>query len=855
MALEQAGVDLQARGFKQYIANLEAIEKQQREVFDQEFQGTTKSFSQVQKAAKDYQRQLQSLEKQYNQAVAQENKFGKATTQTASGVSSLNAAFGQLAIGVFTQQTAQAVIEATRMAAAFQGQTQALTNLAASYGQSGDEIRQAITRAADGVLSQTKIIDVALQGTQLQVAKTPEEFERLTAALIRIGQARGVGGQAAVERGFLGIGKRETELLDELGITTRQINTEMEKLAERDFGKTAGGLSTAQREALFVEAAITVAEQAAERFGDSTVEAARGFERVTAEAENLELVLGTALLPTTSEFGNLLADALITAQQLTALVAGGAAGIGSILQDISPAANVGDLFEQFRGGEITLAEFLFGTGEPQEDKSLDQILRDAGEAGNEVFKNIARAQGITFPEDIADEATESIEENTEAAKENEAQIKTLQAAIRQAEQLELSFARAAEDAARRLGRQQAKLGRDQLKDRLELLDDQAKEFDKFQQDEIESVQEAQEELSDAQQKAAKEQIQDQDKLFRELRQARDRFNLDTIQSQRRFQLQDRRLRASGDILALQELREDFALQQLENKENFDLQQGQRKDDAKSQEQIANEQRQEQIKQLEQQVNDLQGGLDQRRTEFLAAQEEELNALLVAQAEQRQSLQESYLEQQEDARINQQRQIEDLGRALATQEGITAEGTLAIAGEIEKIFGQEGVADTIFAGFTARTESEFQTLFDSVEEIINKSGEELKKVEEEIRLPVIFKDDSAPKLPVIFRAGGSGSREIQGGLGASSGAPSFADGGIVPGARGSPQLIQAHGGETVLPTHRMSAPLIPSQTINLQMGGGFEITGGEAAGEAVVRAAVEEMTDNVVEAVKRLTRRI
>ena len=36
---------------------------------------------------------------------------------------------------------------------------------------------------------------------------------------------------------------------------------------------------------------------------------------------------------------------------------------------------------------------------------------------------------------------------------------------------------------------------------------------------------------------------------------------------------------------------------------------------------------------------------------------------------------------------------------------------------------------------------------------------------------------------------------------TNGVPSFGDGGTVPGSIGSPQLIMAHGGETVLPTHK------------------------------------------------------
>lgn len=812
--LEPAGVDLQARGFKQYIDRLQKIDKQQQEIFGAQPKGIKRSFSRAEKAAKDYESQIkrtQQIQRSFNQIL------------------------GQLAFGVLTKETAEFVLQSAQMAAAFRGQREALTNLAASYGQSGNEIRQAITRAADGVLSQTRIIDVALQGTQLQVARTPEEFERLTAALIRIGQARGIGGQAAVERGFLGIGKRETELLDELGITTRQINNEMDKLAKQRFDATVGSLSNAQREALFVEAAITVAEEAAARFGNSSVEAAASFERMNAEAENLKLVFGEAVLPTTSQFSNLLTDAAIAAQQLLAFISAGAAGFGVILDRLGVTVNIFERLQQLGKGEIGLGEAItgFDPGEFVEGiGNIDEVLDEAAQTSLERFKDIARAQGAAFPEDIANEATNSIIENTEALEQNEELLKSLQSAILQAEQLELSFARAAEDAARRLARQQAKLARDQFKDRIDLLNDQAKEFDQFQKDELKSVQEAEAELNEAREKAGKERLREQNKLHRELRQARDRFNLDAIQSQRRFDLQDRRLRAAGDILALQELREDFALQQQEAKENFNLQNKQRKEDAKEQQAVANENRQERIAELEQELADLQSGLDQRRAEFLAAQQEEFNNLKAAQAEQRLALQESYLEQQEDARINQQRQLEDLGRSLAAQEDLTAEGAAKIAEELEKIFGIEGAADTILSGFTTRSESEFRDLFNNIEEIIKATSESLD----------------------TFGAGATG------GLGANPSlqlgqTPSFHQGGVVPGPRGSEQVIRALGGETVLPTHQMNAPIVPSQNLNVNMSGGFNITGAEGVSARVKQEAITEMTEAFEIAVRRLGRRI
>ena len=112
--------------------------------------------------------------------------------------------------------------------------------------------------------------------------------------------------------------------------------------------------------------------------------------------------------------------------------------------------------------------------------------------------------------------------------------------------------------------------------------------------------------------------------------------------------------------------------------------------------------------------------------------------------------------------------------------------------------------------------------------------------------------SEAKVPVPSMGIGAttGSRRI-GGL------SEFDHGGIVPGPVGSPQIARVHGGETVLPTHKsfaMTAPVVPSQNLDVTMGGGFNITGGEQAGEAAVQAAVTEMTDNFRIAVRRLARR-
>jgi hypothetical protein len=93
-----------------------------------------------------------------------------------------------------------------------------------------------------------------------------------------------------------------------------------------------------------------------------------------------------------------------------------------------------------------------------------------------------------------------------------------------------------------------------------------------------------------------------------------------------------------------------------------------------------------------------------------------------------------------------------------------------------------------------------------------------------------------------------------------GIPAFQKGGIVdgPGPIGSPQIVQAHKGETFIPTHQqsftMAAPVIPSQSLDVSMSGGFNITGDGQANDEILQAASQEMTENFKIAIRRLARR-
>jgi hypothetical protein len=353
----------------------------------------------------------------------------------------------------------------------------------------------------------------------------------------------------------------------------------MEKLAQINFGQSLNQLSQLQKDSLFTEAALKIANQSAENIGESAGKAAESFERLSATSKNLALATGTAFSDVGSFIADRLTAAATTAGQLFAFVGAGIAGIGNLIGQLEE--NAGRLNQA-----ISEKGLLGGLGEAFTNADLiDFDIFEAADAATEKFKDAAAALGATFGDTTAEakENTAATEENAAAVQKN---IEARQKFAREAEKIALNFARAQEDAGRKLARSQEKLDRDQAKARDKLFLKQQKELDKLEADTNADRGKAQEDAAKKEAKAradaAQTQQNDQQKLFRQLKQAEDRFNLDRLQSARRFQLSDRRLRAEGDILGLQQLREDFALSEQEQKENFGLQQDQARDSAADQ---------------------------------------------------------------------------------------------------------------------------------------------------------------------------------------------------------------------------------------------------------------------------------
>jgi hypothetical protein len=660
------------------------------------------------------------------------------------------------------------------------------------------------------------------------------------------------------------------------------VNNEIERLAQADFGKARSQLTEAQKQATFLKAALNIAGEAAATIGDEAGEAQAAFDRLTASATDFKTELGVAVSDLNQALG------------ITDFITGQIVEATQSLQFARGTSPTADIDKQIEATEIGIKDLEASIERIQDTQkggilgalfgaSVEEDARVIGELEKRIGLFEQRLEDLNLQKaaedqkkfgDNTDDTSDAIETSAEA-------IKAYESALKQAQSLQLSFAREGEDAARKLARanedlalkqqranediarkqQQsvAKLEKRQKKDRDKLLADQIKQLDKFDTDSRKQIAKAEADIRKARKEAGEQRKRDERKLQDDLQRARDRFNLSRLQSERRFNLQESRLRAEGDIIGLKELREDFALTQQEEKENFDFSE---KEQVKS----GKEQLKEQDRASKGKINDLKSNLETQRAELLASFDEQLKdqqaAQLEAIAEQRIGFEEAATEraialqrqeddrvkalarEEEDRRISQRRQLEDLGIALAEQKDITAQGVNAIAEEMERVFGIEGAANNIISGFSERTRSEFEDLFEDVENII-KEAETIPK-----------KD-----IPLVTLTGGGTSGGSFGQRrGTSAGIPAFDDGGVVtgPGPIGSPQPVMAHIGETFIPTHKqsfqMATPVIPSQNLNVNMSGGFNITGDGQADEAILQAAAVEMTENFRIAVARLARR-
>lgn len=169
---------------------------------------------------------------------------------------------------IVTAATGFIVKELGTQAAQYEGLRRGAEALARANGTTWTQILAAVRRGTRGTVSELEALRLVNNAVLLGVAKTPEEFEKLTDAGFRLGAAVGRTATEAFEDLALGIGRQSKLILDNLGIQVRA--EEANERFAASLGKTAAELDDEQRSLAFRAAAFQAIDAALEKLGDTT---------------------------------------------------------------------------------------------------------------------------------------------------------------------------------------------------------------------------------------------------------------------------------------------------------------------------------------------------------------------------------------------------------------------------------------------------------------------------------------------------------------------------------------------------------------------------------------------------------
>lgn len=173
-------------------------------------------------------------------------------------------------------------------------------------------------------------------------------------------------------------------------------------------------------------------------------------------------------------------------------------------------------------------------------------------------------------------------------------------------------------------------------------------------------------------------------------------------------------------------------------------------------------------------------------------------------------------------------VKGLGLLLATPMVMPA---IVVAAAIASIFSVKKAVDSVRGAIQAMSNQAkaAENLVKgqlAVSKSLNKSVNQGK-----IDLATLYKTQQSLGLPSTV------SKQNIGGM--TTYLPTFDTGGVVPGPKGSPQMVMAHAGETILPTHKKQSGI--GSTINLNVNVGM-YAGSEMEKRKIAKALYQSLQD-------------
>jgi hypothetical protein len=161
------------------------------------------------------------------------------------GFAGIGKAIGLAATAMVVQSVTRYGVEAAKMATANAAVESSFRDLAATAGQSSDEILDALKNASGGAISEYDLMLSANRAMMLGVADTAEEMSSLLDIARRRGQAMGLSTSQAFNDIVTGLGRGSALILDNLGIVIDLEETYEQYAAT--LGKTASELTDIEK--------------------------------------------------------------------------------------------------------------------------------------------------------------------------------------------------------------------------------------------------------------------------------------------------------------------------------------------------------------------------------------------------------------------------------------------------------------------------------------------------------------------------------------------------------------------------------------------------------------------------------
>jgi hypothetical protein len=610
-------------------------------------------------ARRAQQAQNRRAQQERNKRTSLKDQFGDAFGRSMLASKALDDVTGYLKD--FTIQSFEAANAAERLGAA-------TDTLGRRYGTTGDAIVQSIQKTSNYTINQMNAMQAANQAMLLGVAKSPDEFERMTKIAVSLGRAMGQDATKSLEDFTIGVGRQSKLILDNLGI---MINVEKanEKYAA-SIGKTADELTDAEKKQAFLNEALEQGEKKIAGMNTALTQADK-VERLTARWADFQIEFGQAMQSIGDGSGalDLLNDGL------DALIKG--AQSWQTIGDNADKLNLG--MEKLNKGTETWL------GSLEQIPIIGSTIQGLDMWGSMIFRSDELKKSMTEAGQEIDAAKQAAEAAAGAAAGNaEAMEEEGESAEDLADKLERANA-ARQNAARRLleineeaAERTQETWEDYFEAEKEAWADYGKDVADIQKDSAKQQQEIQKELArsladidkkltkdlshldrdlardkaKARKDAAKDIRRSEEDSSRKERQERRQRQIDAKSDERLFQFEMRQLAAEGEFNRILEEKERRAIEQQIGGERQAEKDRAAEEDKQVEEQRAQEDLEEELAQMEEEA--------QFRREELQRQAEEDRALAEEQAAQEElKRQEELAQTLADEQVSYQERLEAL----------------------------------------------------------------------------------------------------------------------------------------------------------------------------------------------------